>query len=272
MADIKIVSTVLFFLLCPVGIYSFNGTQCVMDFDLGLSSQSPFSLYSEVKPRGVTGEIATAALYEYGFRGASQLYIASLGGRYYRSTLSMSASIQVLEAFNIYREIFPSLSLGFPVGRRSRGTIALSPTLYSIPDERELSFAATAHFSHRRKVITFGGRFKLWNMEQNSALLRSSMRLEMSTIETLLGAQALGLSLDITSRVISLSIVEQYRLSPHIAISAAVQTKPLFVHLGLSVSKGRIDGGAIFSRHSELGWSKGGYLQYHSNTTEEALP
>lgn len=246
----------------------FDGTKASLDFDIGLCGVSPFSFHHSGRNAGSVFEVAAAALYEYGFRGESQLYSASMGGVYNSERLSLSGAVTMLEAFNLYREVTPRIGCGFNIGKKNCLAFFIAPTIHSIPGEKKSSFSGALNIAHKRKIITFAGRAQFWGMEKGEELTRADVRLALSTGEHKLGAQAVALSLERSSHVVALTIVEQYRLNRFVLISAGVQSRPLFVHVGLVLSKGKVEVGSLFSRHSELGWSRGGYLQFRMQSEE----
>lgn len=258
-----------FFLICFVSAkVPFPGDKTSLDFDLGLSADSPFSLHRYQDTHVAVLEVATAVLYEYGYRGEFQLYSASLGGVYNGEFFSLSSSVSLFEAFNVYREITPALQSSLRMGERNSLSLEFKPTVYSIPGHRQGAIAFSCLFKHTRNVVDIATRVDVWNLEKDQNLARGRFRFEINTDEHVLGAQAIGLSVETISHVVSLFIAEQYRLNRFLLISGAVQTKPLFLHVGLVVSQRSVEAGAIFSRHSELGWSRGGYVQYRFDADE----
>lgn len=255
---VKALLTLLLFARVLSAELPFQASKSAFDLGLGSAGETPYSVLNQ--PNTLSYEVGTAALYEYGFRGANQLCVASGAIQYRRNKIAVGTSFSVLEAFNLYREILPTLLVGY-IHQRHIISGAVTPALVSIPGKRAGSLGFNLAYELQLQKLFLKSELQLRNLEKGSERNNGDLLVSLVAKENRLGAQGIGLEVNLLTNSTALSLSEVYRLSDFCQLTMGVKTKPLFIHLGLILEKGSIEAGALFVRHERLGWSKGGFLQ-----------
>lgn len=255
---VKIVFSLLIIVAPLLAGLPFQGSKTAFDLGLGTAGETPYRVSSS--PNTLAYEVGTVVLYEYGIRGANQLCIASGAIQYRGQRVAAGISFSFLEAFNLYREVYPSLLVGF-FHKAHLISGAVVPAIASIPGKRAGSFGFDLTYELQLQKLAVQSVLQLRDLEKESPVKGGDFNVSLRTRENKLGAQGIGLEVDLVTNSTALALSEVFRLSKFCRLTMGVKTKPLFIHLGIILEKGRLETGVLFVRHERLGWSKGGFLQ-----------
>lgn len=260
--------TLLFAITIQSAELPFHMHKGALDFGIGVSGASTGQPFSSggVRRDTLLFEIGAVVLYDYGIRGESQLIVGTGGVYYKRGRQCFSVGYSQLEAFNLYTESYPSISYSYQIGQRWALGGVLKPSFQSVINTnlRDRALGIQMGMALYVGAVTFHGMYDLFIDDPDVIRQRCIVR---SIVENnRLGSQGVELNIEMKSQKISLTLAEVYPLHNKVDLTLAVKSKPLFINLGFVIHVGSVDAGALFSRHSDLGWARGAFLQYGVST------
>ncbi len=268
MAIVKTVVCILS-LLCLT--YSIERGGAKFDYGTATVQQSPFSmpiLWRTIPQFTIEGSVTN--YFSFSPMSGSERFVDTdwgvLGGT---GIHRWSGTFSYLEAFSIYQEFHPSLSYAitpvnwFTLGARSSLSVLRVPN----DSDTELGFAIGCSFNW--KLLTVGTQWAVQHVSSDQ--LRSIPQGELALLATLeeskFGSQAIKFVWNHTDHTGYLAIVESFSITSWWGVAFSMQSEPFKVGLSTSFTIGSTTGSAHFSRHSDLGWSSTGTVQYRRKQT-----
>ncbi len=209
---IKLSLILLILFACSYAELPFSGGKDSFDFGLGVTGSTPLTLFASSTSEPILVEVSCMSLYEYSFRGASQLYVATGGGRLRRGSHAFGVTFQLLDAFNLYREVFPAVSYVKLLGKRWQGVVKLCPSIASIETDYAFKWASEFGVAYDFNAVRLRTNCDLLQLESESDKAKAVIQLGIEATENKFGSQAASFQIDVNAHVSCLSLAEVFRL------------------------------------------------------------
>ena len=250
----------------PAG-FSMSTTGAIIDTK-GATGSQPWTgaaLYDGTAQFG----LSVAGVSYYASMGDAGIYKATGGAWYSGKKFICKTAIAYYSAVETYFEQRAFLSLGtgiLPVARLSfevsgtRMGCAGFSAAYSVAEAGATAFVpwswAGISFSCEHLLIETA------NTEGADPLL--TLRAGLHTIQSRFGSQgALVTVVPEEAGGVCFTIAEEYRLTPRIALGAALSNNPVLLSVGITFSLEQSNLGFALVNHSKLGWSQGFAADWH---------
>ncbi len=233
-----------------------------------IASEPLYLLPPTVQPHFYGG---AEQLHDYDLRGSKSLAHAISGLYYRRNRLCFSGELRVLSAFELYQKSTLQLGVGY-IGKRLRPTLELLPTRETAGDEaaiQSLSLRSGLAVALPNVSLIAGATLPRVGSDRFDF---ATVQIGATTAQRALGSQRLLLTFTPAIHRVSIHIGEEFPLTEWFAITASLDSKPLFLSVGCTIKAGPFRSRLRSRVHRHLGSSRLIVLEYYPRLGNLAEP